>query len=255
MLTLITSSKTQTLETKEFTEFTTPHFIDEAELLLKYLKDYHISDLAALMKMSQKLAEQNSDRFSSYRRPESTGDGKQSLLVFQGDVYDGIDANQLGEDDLVFAQNHVCILSGLYGILRPLDLIRPYRLEMCLKWQTAEFKNLYEFWSEKVTDFINNYVEEKGHSSIVNLASNEYFKTLDKKRLLPEVITPLFKEETDKGLKTVAIYAKRARGAMVNFIIKNKITEPSQLKSFDWEGYQLNETISDHKQYIFTRKK
>lgn len=251
MFIIIAPSKTQTLDVKEFPQFSLPEFPAMTANLISKLRQYSREELGQLMKMSDKLAEQNFTRFQEFSSPSSLTTGKQALFVFQGDVYSGIEAEQYTDEELAFCQNHLRILSGLYGILRPLDLMIPYRLEMGLKWKIEE-KNLYQFWKEDVTASVNREAEGQ---PIINLASNEYFKVLDKKLLKSKIITPAFKEQTEKGLKTVAIYAKRARGKMANFIIRNKLNKPEQLLAYNEDGYCYNEEVSTEKEMVFSRKK
>ncbi len=254
MLALIAPSKTQTLETREISLHSQPIFQEKTQELLEYLKAYSIDELCELMKMSQKLGEQNHQRFKNFITPFNHGNAKQAILAFQGDVYSGIEVDRYSDDDFSFCQSHLRILSGLYGALRPLDLMQPYRLEMGLKWQTDHWKSLYAYWTDELTIYLNKTCKEKDTSTILNLASNEYFKVINKKTLLPEVITPVFKEKTEKGLKIVAIYAKKARGQMVNHVIRERITDVEKLKDFKKDGYLFSSEESTSTTFVYIRK-
>lgn len=254
MLALIAPSKTQTIETRELSASSQPIFLEKALELVAYLKSYSTDELCQLMKMSQKLGEQNHRRFKTFKTPFNQNNAKQAILAFQGDVYSGIEVDSYSDDDFSFCQDHLRILSGLYGALRPLDLIQPYRLEMGLKWQIIQWKNLYAFWAEDLTQYLNKTCEQNSTDTILNLASNEYFKVINKKELHPEIITPVFKEKTEKGLKIVAIYAKRARGKMVNHIVRERITDVKKLRDYQKGGYQFSPEESTPTSFVYIRK-
>lgn len=249
MLAIISPSKTQSSETRIFPSYTLPLFQDKSRHLAAQLSQYSVEELGGLMKMSRKLAEENHQRFQDISFPLDIGKAKQAIFVFQGDVYDGIQASHYSEEDLLFCQQHLAVLSGLYGLLRPLDLMMPYRLEMGLKY-TIDQGTLYDYWRDDLTAEINTL--SKG-MEIINLASNEYFKVLDKKKLKSTVITPFFKEQTEKGLKTVAIHAKRARGKMVNFIVSSRLTKSKQLLDFNQDGYSYSPDHSGSEEMVFIR--
>lgn len=251
MFTIISPSKTQSTETRVFSKYSEPSFPDKSQHLLDQLRQHDTKSLARLMKISDKLAEENYTRFQSISFPLDSQQAKQSLFVFQGDVFNGIDAENYTEEELDFAQSHLGILSGLYGLLRPLDLMMPYRLEMGLKYE-VNGASLYEFWRDELTELVNDL---SNNMEILNLASNEYFKVLNKKKLNSPIITPQFKEQTDKGLKTVVIYAKQARGKMVNHIIKKKLTRSDQLLDYREDGYRYSPEHSKKNELLYLRKK
>ena len=205
------------------------------------------------MKISDKLATLNQQRFQDFTTPFTPQNAKQALLVFNGDVYRGIDSENYDEDDLAFAQDHLRILSGLYGILRPLDLMQPYRLEMGTKLATEKGKNLYEFWGTQISELINTELENTPDPCLVNLASNEYFKSVDLTSLKARVLNIAFKENKSGTYKIVAIHAKRARGLMVDFVIRDRIENPELMKGFDRDGYAFNLDLSDDATWVFCR--
>jgi hypothetical protein len=201
------------------------------------------------MSISDKLSKLNFDRFQTFSTPFTLTNAKQALLAFKGDVYNGIDAPNLSSQDLDFAQSCVRMLSGLYGVIRPLDLIQPYRLEMGTRLENDKGKNLYEFWGDQISQILN----EDESSVIINLASNEYFKGIDKKSLNAKIINIAFKEFKGDTYKIIGIYAKRARGLMVNYMIKNRITKSDDLKNFNVEDYKFRQNMSDELTWVFTR--
>ena len=205
------------------------------------------------MKISDKLAELNYQRFQDFETPFTPDNAKQALLVFKGDVYRGMNVEDYSEEELAFAQKHLRILSGLYGVLRPLDLMQPYRLEMGTKLETQTGKNLYEFWGDRLSQLINGDLEKEPDPCLVNLASNEYFKSIDRKSLKARVLNIAFKENKGGKYKVVAIHAKRARGLMVDYVIRNRIEAPEGMKDFDAEGYQYSEALSDSDNWVFCR--
>lgn len=231
-----------------------PVFTKESAEIASYMKTLKPADLKALMGISDKLADLNQERFEKWQENFDVSVVKQSVLTFQGDVYQGLNAGTLSEDSLDFAQKHLRILSGLYGILRPMDKMQPYRLEMGTKMPFNGFKNLYDFWGSKITDYINEEQEKLGSSApLVNLASNEYFKVVKPKQLNMEVITPVFKDfKTDK-YKVISFFAKKARGLMARYIIENQITEVEKIKLFDVDGYSYNDNLSKGNEWVFTR--
>lgn len=254
MLIIISPAKTLDFEQKNHTSiFSENDFLPEAERLIKKLKKFRPNRLVELMEISPKLAQINHERFLNWSVPFDLNNAKQAILAFKGDVYIGLDVNTLNEKELLFAQEHLRILSGLYGVLRPLDLIQAYRLEMGTKWTTASFKNLYSFWGDKLTKNINNAILNQGDKSLINLASNEYFKALNKKKLKAEIITPIFKDFSNGEYKTISIFAKKARGLMSRFIIQNELKKPEELKLFNSEGYYYSEAESSTNQLVFLR--
>jgi cytoplasmic iron level regulating protein YaaA (DUF328/UPF0246 family) len=223
-------------------------------VLIQRLREFCSLDIAELMKLSIKLAELNFDRYEAFE-PECTKDNaKQAILAFKGDVYQGLDAESFSAADFKFAQQHLRILSGLYGLLRPLDLMQPYRLEMGTKLVTDRGKNLYEFWGDIITDGLNKQLGKIKSGTLVNLASNEYFKSVKPKNIAGEIVTPQFKEYKNGEYKMIGIYAKRARGLMARYIIQNQLTRPEALKDFSEEGYSFNKKLSAGNSLVFTRK-
>jgi cytoplasmic iron level regulating protein YaaA (DUF328/UPF0246 family) len=249
MLAVISPSKTQDFEPAQIDVFTQTRQIEQSQVLVDLLKGKTQDDIASLMSISDKLSKLNFDRFQTFSTPFTLSNAKQALLAFKGDVYNGIDASSLSLDDFEFAQGHLRMLSGLYGVIRPLDLIQPYRLEMGTKLKNSQGKNLYEFWGDQISQVLN--VDES--EVIINLASNEYFKGIDKKSINAKIINIAFKELKNDTYKIIGIYAKRARGLMVNYMIKNRLTEPELLKDFNVEGYQFRQDMSDDLTWVFTR--
>ncbi len=249
MLVVISPSKTQDFSVPDIQDFTSTRQLSESEVLVKILKKKTPNELSKLMAISDKLAELNYGRFQDFSTPFDFKNSKQALLAFKGDVYNGIDAPNLSKKDLAFAQDNLRILSGLYGVVRPLDLIAPYRLEMGTRLENSKGKNLYEFWGDKISKLLN----EDEAEVIINLASNEYFKGIDKKALKSQVINIVFKELKGDAYKIIGIYAKRARGLMVQFMIKNRIKNPQDLKAFKAEDYSFRKEMSDSTSWVFTR--
>ena len=206
-----------------------------------------------LMQVSQKIAELNVERFNQWKLPFSTENAKQAVLAFKGDVYTGLDAPALSENRLAYAQSHLRILSGLYGLLRPLDLMQPYRLEMGLKLTTKKGENLYQFWGEKITDALNVLLAKQDEPVLINLASNEYFKSVQKKNLDGRLITPEFKDWKNGKYKMISFFAKKARGLMVRYAIDHNIQKAEVLQNFDYDGYHFNLELSRADKWVFSR--
>jgi cytoplasmic iron level regulating protein YaaA (DUF328/UPF0246 family) len=206
------------------------------------------------MGISDKLGVLNYDRYQEWSTPFTEDNAKQAVLAFNGDVYTGLDANSFKADEFKFAQKHLRILSGLYGLLKPLDLMQPYRLEMGTKFANQRGKDLYQFWGETITEALNKQLKSVKSDVLVNLASNEYFKSVKPKLLNAEVITPVFKDWKGDKYKIISFYAKKARGLMAAYIIKNKLTDVEAIKGFDYEGYCFNEGMSSAKEWVFTRQ-
>lgn len=228
-------------------------FTEEAQVITHKMKTYSSAQLASLMKISTKLADLNFNRFQNWHYPFGADEGKQAIFVFNGEVYNGIDAYALNSDQINTAQKQLRILSGLYGLLRPLDTIIPYRLEMGTKTPITSAKNLYDFWGDKITDLLNKDIETNKHSYLVNLASNEYYKSIKHKQINVPIITPEFKDLKNGKYKVISIYAKKARGLMTRFIIQHELTNPDDLKAFDAEGYYFNNELSTEFKPVFTR--
>jgi len=254
MLVVISPAKTLDFESSPRTQMSSmPLFLDDSELLVNALKEYSPADLASLMHLSDKLAVLNSTRYENWSRPFSLKNAKQAVLAFKGDVYTGLDAENLSEPEDSFAQAHLRILSGLYGVIKPFDLIQPYRLEMGTKLGTQRGKDLYAFWGNKITDSLNADLDSSQTDTLVNLASNEYFKSIKTKQLKAKIITPVFKDEKNGKYKVISFYAKKARGLMVRFIVQNNIQAPEQIKQFNVGGYSFNKAMSSDKDWVFTR--
>ena len=255
MLILISPAKKLDFETAPITErYTECDFLPQAQELIDTAKDLSKGDIAKLMHLSDNLAQLNVDRYQSWTLPFTPQNAKPALLAFKGDVYAGMNADTFTEANLDFAQQHLRMLSGLYGLLRPLDLIQPYRLEMGTRLSNSRGKNLYEFWGEQITDAVNEALAQAGSDRLINLASNEYFKSVKTKRLNGQLITPQFKEHKDGAYKIIGIYAKRARGLMSRYIIENELIDAQDIKAFNWEGYRYNTELSDDANWVFTRK-
>jgi len=254
MLIVISPAKKLDYESPSIAKKSTmPEYLEESELLISHLRKFSAMDLAELMHLSMNLAELNFDRYYQWKKSYKADVSKQCLLAFKGDVYAGMDAESFTQKDFDYAQSHLRILSGLYGLLRPLDLMMPYRLEMGTKLQNERGKNLYEFWGDIITDGINKQLKAQKDDVLVNLASNEYFKSVKPKKVEGRIITPQFKEHKEGGYKMIGIYAKKARGLMSRYILKNRIKDPEDIKNFDSDGYDFNEKLSVGDQWVFTR--
>lgn len=232
---------------------TQPDFLDEAETLIQVLREYNPPAIAKLMKLSDKLADLNVGRYQEWAQPFTDDNARPAVMAFKGDVYTGLAAEGLNKNDLKFTQKHLRILSGLYGLLRPLDLMQAYRLEMGTKLANPGGKDLYAFWGNTVVEALNSQLQALKSKQLVNLASNEYFKAVNTKALDGEVITPVFKDWKSGQYKIVSFYAKKARGMMVRYAIDNRVTEAEQLKQFDVAGYGYNADMSSEKEWVFTR--
>ena len=254
MLTVISPAKTLDFETAPITDtYTQCRFLDQSQLLIDELKQLSSQDIASLMSLSDKLAGLNMARFQDWQQPFTFDNAKQAVLAFKGDVYTGLNAETLDAKGLEFAQNHLRILSGLYGVLRPLDLMQPYRLEMGTKFNNLRGKDLYQFWDARIRESLQS---EPGLADgvLVNLASNEYFKAVRAKKLKARIITPVFKDWKNGQYKMISFYAKKARGLMSRYIIDHQLDEPEQLKQFDYEGYRFNEAMSKTDEWVFIRE-
>jgi uncharacterized protein len=253
MLTLISPAKTLDYESAIPTDKSTaPALLKQAAVLAKIMKTKSARDLAGMMKISPKLADLNHDRFQTWT--PASGERRQSIYAFKGDVYLGLQAETLSARDLNFAQKHLRILSGLYGLLRPLDLIKPYRLEMGTRLKNKHGEDLYDFWQDTIAKTIKAEFGNSKHPHLINLASNEYFKAVDLGQLSAvSVINPIFKDTSNGQLKVISFYAKRARGLMAQYIIKQRITQPEKLKSFDIDGYRYHPDLSSDSDWVFAR--
>ena len=254
MLTVLSPAKTLDYETAPITQSATlPRFMNQSALLVEDARGLDPDDIRALMGVSEQIAHLNHERFMNWQSESTSDNAKQAVLAFKGDVYTGLQAETLSEDDLDFAQTRLRILSGLYGLLRPLDLMQPYRLEMGLKFANQRGKNLYEFWGEQLTDTLNADLVSAKTDVLINLASNEYFKAVKPKLLNADIITPQFKDLKNGQYKMISFFAKKARGVMARYIIDNRITEPEALKSFSEAGYYYSDAQSQGDQWIFLR--
>ncbi|WP_339718930.1 peroxide stress protein YaaA [uncultured Paraglaciecola sp.] len=254
MLVVISPAKNLDYDTPAVTEtFTYPDMLDDSEALIKHCRKLSPAKIASLMKISDKLAGLNADRYASWHTPFDINNAKQALLAFNGDVYTGLDATSFEQDDFHYAQQHLRILSGLYGVLRPLDLMQAYRLEMGTKLDTGKNKNLYQFWDDRISHKLNEAIAVQGDNVLVNLASNEYFKAVKPKALHAEIYTPVFQDCKNGQFKVISFFAKKARGMMARYIIQNRLTEISQLKEFDTAGYRFSASKSKGNELVFTR--
>lgn len=233
--------------------YTKPVFIKEASTLMKELQKYTPPEMESLMKINSELAEQNFMRHITWNQEHNLSNGKQALLAYDGAVYRGIGAKDFNKQQLSFANDHLRILSGLYGALRPLDLIQPYRLEMGTKLKNSSGNNLYSFWKDKLTNYFKEELSKQNDNILIDLASKEYSSAIDMSKLKAKLITPIFKDYKRGTHKVITIYAKRARGLMSRFIIDNSIVSQDDLKEFDKEGYSYNEYLSTDIEWVFTR--
>ncbi len=255
MLTLLSPAKTLDFEfSAEGLPTTSPRFEEDIEVLLRRCKKLTVAKLRELMKLSQPLAELNRQRFRDMALPFTADNSKPCLLVFRGDVYRGLDASSLSKRDLKWAQGRLRIISGLYGILRPLDLMQPYRLEMGTRLPNPRGSNLYDFWGDRLVESLNAEHAERPVKAVLNLASNEYFKAVPEKRLDAPLVTALFQEIRDGKPKTISFSAKRARGLMARFIVRNRIGAPEDLKGFAEEGYSYRPELSREDRLLFVRE-
>ena len=256
MIILLNSSKTLDFETPaRITKHSIPEFSDDSQMLVDALRRLSVVDFSQLMGVSEKLAVLNVDRYKNWQVSPAGSAAKQALLAFKGDIYAAIDVKNYTMQEFNFAQKHLRILSGLYGILRPLDLIQPYRLEMATRLSTARGTGLYEFWDSRINQALNAALKREKSGILINLASVEYFKAVQANQLRARIVTPVFKEYRDSSYRVVAIYAKKARGLMCDYIVRNHMTRARDLKSFDLDGYRLNKKLSSEEKWVFTRGK
>ena len=254
MLFLLSPAKTLDYENAALTEeFTQPRLLDDAKALNKVARNLDAGEVKALMGVSDKIAELNVERFNSWSVPFDLKNAKQAAYAFKGDVYTGLNIETCGAEAVSYLQKHVRILSGLYGVLRPLDLMQPYRLEMGVKFENERGANLYQFWGSKLSELLNADIGEAQDDIIVNLASNEYFKAVDKKALKARLITPVFKDLKSGTYKIISFYAKKARGLMVRYAADHHIKDVELLKGFNYEGYSFSEEQSQGDTWVFLR--
>lgn len=254
MITILSPTKSLNFTEKlEVEKFSQPVFQKESQEIMNTCKQLSENEIKKLMNISNKLLETTYARIHSWQNSFDSQNSRQAMLSYSGEVFNGLQAQTLSIKDLEFAQNHVRILSGLHGILHPLDLIQPYRLEMQTKLEIGKYKNLYQFWGDKILNSINEELENHKTKVLINLASNEYSKAVNLKKIKGKIITPVFKELKGNELKLITIYAKKARGLMTRFIIENRIDNPEYLKAFDTEGYLFSENYSNEKEWVFVR--
>jgi Uncharacterized protein conserved in bacteria len=254
MLAVLSPAKSLDYESPLTTSrFSEPVLMHESALLIEQLRQFTPADIASLMNLSDKLAGLNVARYAEWQPVATPANARPALLAFNGDVYTGLAAQDFDDADLDVAQQHIRILSGLYGLLRPLDLLQAYRLEMGTKLANSRGKDLYAFWGDIITEHLNQALVEQGDDILLNLASDEYFKSVNVKKLAGRVITPVFQDEKNGKYKIISFYAKKARGLMARYLVKNHLTKPEQLRNFDVEGYAFCEELSTENKWVFRR--
>lgn len=254
MLITISPAKTLDYESPLATQtYSQPALLADSEQLINVCRKLAPADIASLMKISDKLAGLNAARFEEWTPNFTPANSRQAILAFKGDVYTGMQAGSFSTADFNFAQAHLRILSGLYGLLRPLDLMQPYRLEMGTRLKNSRGKDLYEFWGDIITNQLNQALAAQGDQVLINLASDEYFKSINPKKFDGSIIKPIFLDQKNGKYKVISFYAKKARGLMSRFIIQNKLTRTEQLPDFNLDGYQFDENQSKGNEFVFTR--
>ncbi|WP_289993461.1 peroxide stress protein YaaA [Photorhabdus laumondii] len=254
MLITISPAKTLDYESPLTTEkYSQPALLDQSEQLISICRKLTPAQIASLMSISDKLAGLNAARFGEWHADFTPENARQAILAFKGDVYTGMQAESFSDQDFDFAQDHLRILSGLYGVLRPLDLMQPYRLEMGIKLENKRGRDLYAFWGDLITEKLNEALEQQGDNVLVNLASDEYFKSVNTKKLAGKIIKPVFLDEKNGKYKIISFYAKKARGLMSRFIIQNQLTQISRLVEFNLDGYAFDESLSKGNELVFKR--
>ncbi len=254
MIILLSPAKTLDFESPvPDMDYSTPEFLDKSETLAGKMQKLKANDLIKLMDISNELAQLNVERYQNWKKAVEPGEARQAIYAFKGDVYTGLEAETLSEEDMQFAQKHLRVLSGLYGILKPTDLIMPHRLEMGTELKVGKAKDLYAFWKSSITSSVKSALEQSRSDLIINLASVEYAKSVDLKKIGVPVIAPVFKDFKNGQYKIISFFAKKARGMMASFIIRNKIVEAEQLKAFSQDGYHYNNDLSTEGKPVFTR--
>lgn len=253
MIVLLSPAKTLDFEQSGKHAFSSPRLMKKTKELVGDLKKKSVQDIMELMHVSEKIGTLNAERFSAFKAPFTEENAKQALFAFKGDVYVGLEAETLDTAGIAYAQDHIRILSGLYGILKPLDLMQAYRLEMGTKLANKAGGNLYEFWGDSITKLINKDLKETGTEWVVNLASNEYYKSVNEKAIKGKILKVDFKEDRDGKFKIISFSAKKARGLMSRYIIDHRIENPEALKGFNTENYAFNEDLSMENHLVFTR--
>ncbi len=250
MIAIISPAKSLDFESKAPMDISSlPYFAKDADYLAGKLKKLKSSELGALMNISPKLSHLNAERFATWK----TAPEKQAIFAYDGDVYDGLSAKSLTQAEIEFAQHHLRIISGLYGLLRPLDIIKPYRIEMGSPFATPKGENLYKYWGDRITDRLKKDIKDSGNNVLINLASQEYFSSINIKKLKTRIITPAFKDKGNGSFAMISFFAKKARGMMSRFIIQNSITDYEMLVGFDGGGYHFNHGLSKGDKWVFTR--
>jgi cytoplasmic iron level regulating protein YaaA (DUF328/UPF0246 family) len=254
MLMILSPAKSMDYKTSaHIAAYSQPAHLEQSQQLVTLLRTMNPQQLAKLMQISDKLAALNTARYGSWALPFTPNNAKPAVLAFKGDVYVGLNAETMNADDLQFAQQHLRILSGLYGVLRPLDLMQPYRLEMGTKLTNSRGQDLYSFWDKRISDDLNRVLAQQSQPVLVNLASNEYFKAIQSKQISSAIITPVFKDEKNGNYKIISFFAKQARGLMARWAIKQRLKQITDLKQFDLAGYRYNAAMSDSNQWVFLR--
>ena len=254
MLALISPAKTLDYETALPTDtYTQPRLLQQSQQLIDVCRKLSATEIASLMSVSEKIANLNLGRFRDWNADFNFSNARQAMFAFKGDVYTGLDAYDLDDQEIDFAQQHLRMLSGLYGLLRPLDLMMPYRLEMGTKLKNSRGHNLYEFWGDIITDQINQDLANIDAKVLINLASDEYYKSVNEKKIQVEMIKPVFLDQKNGKYKVISFYAKKARGLMARYIIKNKLSQVEQLKAFNSDGYYFDTESSSDKELVFKR--
>ncbi len=255
MLTVISPAKTLDYETPALTaEYTQPAHLHQSRQLVKRLREFSGPDLAKLMGVSSSIAELSVERFRRWKTPFKPENAKQALFAFKGEVYIGLNAATMNQKNIRFAQDHLRMLSGLYGVLRPLDLMQPYRLEMGTRLDTDRGHNLYQFWDTRIARALNKEMKATGTDMLINLASREYFKSVNPRSIKGQIITPVFKDYRGGKYQIIGFFAKKARGLMARYIIDNEISQIDEIRQFDREGYTYDPSVSTDLEWIFTRK-
>jgi len=255
MLTVISPAKTLDFESPALTEeFSQPTHLHQSRKLMRHLRKFSSTDISQLMNVSSDIADLNVKRNRRWKTPFTPDNAKQALFAFRGDVYNGLDADSMNSDNIRFAQKHLRMLSGLYGLLRPLDLMQAYRLEMGSRLQTDQGNNLYQFWDMRLTRALNTELKQTDSKVLLNLASHEYFKAIKSKSIRGRIITPVFKDYHQGSYQVIGFFAKKARGLMARHIIDAQINEAEAIKHFSSEGYSYNPSLSNEDEWVFSRK-
>lgn len=253
MLVVISPAKTLKTDIPVFENSSNPVLLSKSKKLVSILRKLKPAQLSNLMGISAKLAQLNFERYQQWKAPYTYNESLTAIYAFRGEVYNGLDIDSFSEEEIKYTNEHLRILSGLYGVLKPLDVILAYRLEMGTKLHIGDFNNLYKFWGDIITKTINKDLKANNESVLINLASEEYFKSINTKILKANIITPVFKEDKNGNYKVISIFAKKARGLMSSFIMKNRIVDPNNIKHFDSERYNYNDNLSTESHFVFTR--